>query len=162
MYLWLDLSILCLYMILIFILELFRQCWIFSFSFHLHNMVCIVQHGMYCPAWYVFSSMVCIFQNGMYFPALYFLAGYVLSSMVCIVQHGMYFSAWYAFSNMVCIVHFIQYVICLLVWEAIIAICFSNAKFKVSLMVNNKIIGISCEDLMKYPVSRGKWLVIAC
>jgi hypothetical protein len=28
--------------------------------------------------------------------------------------------------------------------------------YKVSLMVNNKITGISCEDLMKYPVSRGK------
>ena len=127
MYLWLDLSILRLYVILIFFLELFRQCGIFSFSFHLHSMVCIFQngmyfpawyflgwyvlssmvcifqHGMYCPEWYGFSSMVCIFQNGMYFPAWYFLAWYVLSSMVCIVQHGMYFPAWYVFSSMVCI-----------------------------------------------------------
>jgi len=34
-----------------------------------------------------------------------------------------------------------------------------NAKFKVSFMVNNKITGISCEDLVKYHVSWGNdWL----
>jgi hypothetical protein len=93
---------------------------------------------------------------------MYFPVWYVFSSMVCIVQHSMYFPAWYVFSSMVCIVHFIRYVICLLIWEAIIAMFFLNAKFKVSLMVNNRITGISCEDLMKYPVSRAKWLGIAC
>jgi hypothetical protein len=31
-------------------------------------MICIVQNGMYCPAWYVFSSIVCIFKHGMYCP----------------------------------------------------------------------------------------------
>ena len=139
----------------------FPAWYVFS-SMVFSSRVCIVQHGMYCPACYVLSSMVCIFQHGMHFPEWY-----VFSSMVCIFQNGMYFPAWYflawyVFASMVCIVYFIQYAICLLVWEAIIAIFFSNAKFKVSLMVNNKIIGISCEDLIKYPVSRGKWLVIAC
>jgi hypothetical protein len=111
---------------------------------------------MYFLAWYVLSRMVRIFQHGMYFPEWYVFSSMIFSSMVCIVQHDMYFPAWYVFSSMVCIVYFIQYVICLLVWEAIITIFFSNAKFKVSLMVNNQIIGISCEDLMKYPVSRGE------
>ena len=140
MYLWLDLSILCLYVILIF----FWNCsdsveylvfhfiyiawyalssmvcivqngtdfpeWYVYSSMIVSSMVCIVQHGMHCPAWYVLSSMVCIVQHDMHFPAWY-----VLSSMVCIVQHGMYFPAWYVFSSMVCIAHFIQYVICLLV-----------------------------------------------
>ena len=75
---------------------------------------------MYCPAWYVLSSMVCIFQHGMYCP-LY---------SICYLFIGMRGDNRNFF--------------------------FSNAKFKVSLMVNNKIIGISCEDLMKYPVSRGE------
>jgi hypothetical protein len=89
-------------------------------------MICIVQNGMYCPAWYVFSSIVCIFKHGMYCP-LY---------SICYLFIGMTGDNPKEIKK--------------------------NAKFKVFLMVNNKITGISCEDLVKYPVSRGKWLVIAC
>ena len=112
-------------------------------------MVSIVQNGTDFPAWYVFFRMVCIFQHDIFLHGMYCRAWYVFSSMVCIFQHGMYcplYSICYLFIGM----------------RGDNRNVFLNTKFKVSLMVNNKITGFSCEDLMKYPVSRGKLLVIAC
>ena len=131
MYLWLDLSILRQNVILIFFWNCSNSVEYLVFHFiYIGWYVFYVQHGMYCPAWYVLSSMVCIVQNGTDFPEWYVFSSMVFSSMVCIVQHGMYCPAWYVFFSMVCIVHFIQYVICLLVWEAIIAIFFFKCEIQ--------------------------------
>jgi hypothetical protein len=117
-------------------LELFQQCGIFSFSFHLHRMICILR-----PAWYVLSSMVCIVQHD--------IPCWKIHTMLDNTYHaGQYIPCWKIHTMLENAYHAGQ----------------SVPFWTMHTMLDNTyhagqyipITGISCEDLMKYPVSRAK------